>query len=95
MSEDPSSGSAGREARNLEEALVAQGGAPPRAQEADVLLLGPPYGPRHGPTVGSYGGAVSYEQGTPVLAHAPPPSRGSGCAPHLSLKVFSSLGSGY
>jgi len=28
--------------------------------------LGPPEGPRHSPTVGSYGGAVSYERGTPV-----------------------------
>ena len=28
--------------------------------------LGPPYGPRHRPTVGSRGGAVSYERGTPV-----------------------------
>ena len=27
--------------------------------------LGPPYGPRHRPTVGSWGGAVSYERGTP------------------------------
>jgi len=27
---------------------------------------GPPYEPRHGPTVGSYGVAVSYERGTPV-----------------------------
>ena len=28
--------------------------------------LGTPQGPRHRPTVGSYGGAVSYERGTPV-----------------------------
>ena len=28
--------------------------------------LGPPYNPRHGYTVGSYGVAVSYERGTPV-----------------------------
>ena len=28
--------------------------------------LGPPYDPRHGPTVGSYGVAVSCERGTPV-----------------------------
>jgi len=27
---------------------------------------GPPYGPRHEPTVGSLGGVVSYERGTPV-----------------------------
>jgi hypothetical protein len=29
--------------------------------------LGPPYGPRHSPTVGSYGEAVSNERGMPVL----------------------------
>ena len=28
--------------------------------------LGPPWEPRHGPTVGSYGVGVSYERGTPV-----------------------------
>ena len=28
--------------------------------------LGPPYDPRHRPTVGSHGGAVSYERGTPA-----------------------------
>ena len=28
--------------------------------------LGPPQGPRHQPTVGSLGGAVSCERGTPV-----------------------------
>ena len=28
--------------------------------------LGPPQEPRHGPTVGSYGGAGSYERGAPV-----------------------------
>ena len=28
--------------------------------------LGPPYGPRHWATVGSYGEAFSYERGTPV-----------------------------
>ena len=28
--------------------------------------LGPPYSTRHSPTVGSQGGAVSYERGTPV-----------------------------
>ena len=27
--------------------------------------LGPPEGPRHSPTVGSYGGTVSYERGDP------------------------------
>ena len=32
--------------------------------------LGPPQGPRHSPTVGSWGGAVSYERDTPVT---PPP----------------------
>jgi len=29
--------------------------------------LGPLYGPEHGPTVGSWGAAVSYERSTPVL----------------------------
>jgi len=33
--------------------------------------LGPPKGPMHIPTVGSYGVAVSYERGTPVMK--PPP----------------------
>jgi len=28
--------------------------------------LGAPYGPRRSPTVGFYGGAFSYERGTPV-----------------------------
>ena len=28
---------------------------------------GPPYGPGHSPTVGSYGKVVSYGRGTPVL----------------------------
>ena len=28
--------------------------------------LGPPWGPRRSPTVGSWGSAVSYERGTPV-----------------------------
>ena len=28
--------------------------------------LGPPEGPKHSPTVGAKGGAVSYERGTPV-----------------------------
>jgi len=33
--------------------------------------LGPPKGPRHSPTVGSYGEAFSYERGTPVaLPHS-------------------------
>ena len=33
--------------------------------------LGPPQGPRHSPTVGSYGEAVSYGRGTPVaLPHS-------------------------
>ena len=30
------------------------------------LPQGPPQGPRHNPTVWSYGGAVSYKRGTPV-----------------------------
>jgi len=32
--------------------------------------LGPPEGPRHRPTVGSYGGGGSYERGTPVGAYS-------------------------
>ena len=35
--------------------------------------LGPPLDPDHGPTVGSYGVAVSYEQGAPEVAPPPPP----------------------
>ena len=31
--------------------------------------LGPPWGPRHRPTIGSEGGAVSYERGAPVGPH--------------------------
>ena len=34
-------------------------------------LLGPPYDPRYGPTVGSYEGGVSYERGTPVASYLP------------------------
>ena len=30
--------------------------------------LGPPQGLRHSPTVGCWGGAISYEQGSPVHA---------------------------
>ena len=33
--------------------------------------LGPPQDPRHRPTVGSYGGAFSYERGTPVAPTEP------------------------
>ena len=36
------------------------------AHKKPPFPLGPPYEPRHGPTVGSYGVAVSYERGTPV-----------------------------
>jgi hypothetical protein len=35
--------------------------------------LGPPWGPRHGPTAGSYGVAVSYKRGTRVRSHTPQP----------------------
>ena len=33
--------------------------------------LGLPQGPRHSPTVGSYGGAISYERSTPVPPQDP------------------------
>jgi len=33
--------------------------------------LGPPYGPRHSPTVGSWEGDVSYERGAPVPRRLP------------------------
>ena len=36
------------------------------AHKKHLPSLGPPYGPGHSPIVGSYGGAVSYERGTPV-----------------------------
>ena len=36
------------------------------AHKKQLPPLGPPYGPKHIPAVGSYGGAVSYERGTPV-----------------------------
>ena len=36
------------------------------AHKTTPTPLGPPYDPGHGPTVGSYGAAVSYERGTPV-----------------------------
>ena len=35
----------------------------------EVVPPGLPKGPRHGPTVGSYGKAVSYERGAPVMLH--------------------------
>ena len=38
----------------------------PRSYEP-ATPLGPPKGPMHRPTVGSWGGAVSYERGPPVL----------------------------
>ena len=41
-------------------------GVPYRAHKKRPTTLGPPKGPRHGPTVGSYGEAVSYKQGTPA-----------------------------
>jgi hypothetical protein len=40
------------------------------AHKKPATPLGHPYGPRHGPTVGSYGAAVSYERGTPVQSVA-------------------------
>ena len=39
--------------------------------------LGPPSGPRHSPTVGSYGVAVSCRRGTPTGWERAPKSRGS------------------
>ena len=36
--------------------------------------LGPPSGPRHSPTVGSWGSAVSHERGTPVAVAVGPHS---------------------
>jgi len=37
------------------------------AHKKPPLPLGPPYGPRRGPTVGCKGGAVAYERGNPVV----------------------------
>jgi hypothetical protein len=37
------------------------------AHKKQTTLPGPPKDPRHRPTVGSWGGALSYERGTPVL----------------------------
>ena len=36
------------------------------AHDKTPTPLGPSYGPRHGPTIGSRGGAVSYGRGTPI-----------------------------
>jgi len=36
------------------------------AQKKAPTLLGPPSDPVHSPAIGSKGGAVSYERGTPV-----------------------------
>ena len=47
-------------------------------------FLGPRYGPRHRPTVGSWGGAVSSQRGTPV---PPPPCS---LAPFLRDAVYES-----
>ena len=41
--------------------------------------LGLPWGPRHSPTVGSYGRAVHYEQGTLVGSRFGVLGRGGGC----------------
>ena len=38
-------------------------------KRADIAPLGLPKGPRHGPTVGSYGKAFSHERGAPVMLH--------------------------
>ena len=43
--------------------------------------LGPPYGPRHRPTVGSWGGAVSYERGAPVNPNTGYPADAGGALP--------------
>ena len=37
------------------------------ADKKMLPLRGPPWGPEHRPTAGSYGVAFSYERGTPVL----------------------------
>ena len=58
----------------------------PRSQET-AFPLGASYGPRHRPTAGSWGSALSYERGTPVrwewnfldlqgFNRVPPPKRG-------------------
>jgi hypothetical protein len=39
------------------------------AEKKTPRPLGPPQEPRHGPTEGSYGVAVSHKRGTPVLHH--------------------------
>ena len=39
------------------------------AHKKQPTPLGLPPGPRHRPTVGSYGGAVSYRRGTPVTSN--------------------------
>jgi len=41
------------------------------AHKKTPTRLGPPQEPRHGPTVGSYAVAVSYERGTPVQTILP------------------------
>ena len=38
----------------------------------DPSPLGPPQGPRHGPTVGSYAGVVYYERSTTVMPDETP-----------------------
>ena len=64
-------------------------GLPPKTLLSDVLTgvhvqgylahkkqpppVGPPYSPGHNPTVGSLGGAVSYERGAPVRTRLTPP----------------------
>jgi hypothetical protein len=52
------------------------------AHKKQPPFLGPSQEPRHGPTVGSHGGAVSYERGTLLVAPRPSPrhtcARGEG-----------------
>ena len=42
------------------------------AHKKQPTSLGPPEGPRHSPTVGSWVGAVSYERGTPITPEPEP-----------------------
>jgi len=51
------------------------------AHKKQRSTLGAPCAPRYSPTVGSWGGAVSYERGTPVLDH----SSCGGCVSGITL----------
>ena len=42
------------------------------ARKKTLTPLGPPQGPRHGPTVGSWEAAVSYQRGAPVIPPGQP-----------------------